>query len=64
MTAGSKDRDETYSEEETARRRDEVVRRMLNTPPQPRKAKADKPARKPKAAKSRSGKKLSRSNRL
>jgi hypothetical protein len=44
--------DETYSEEETARRREEVVRRMLNTPPQPRKAKADKPARKPKAAKS------------
>jgi hypothetical protein len=27
------------------------VRRTLNTPPQPRKAKADKPARKPQAAK-------------
>jgi hypothetical protein len=29
---------------------------MLNTPPQPRKAKADKPARKPQAAKSPSAK--------
>lgn len=29
-------RDEQYSDEETARRRDEVVRRMANTPPQPR----------------------------
>jgi hypothetical protein len=28
-----------YSEEETARRRDEVIRRMANTPPQPRKPK-------------------------
>ena len=28
-----------YTEEETARRRDEVVRRMANTPPQPRKPK-------------------------
>jgi hypothetical protein len=42
---------DTYSDEETARRRDEVVRRMLNTPPQPRKAKPQKPASKPKAAK-------------
>jgi hypothetical protein len=25
-----------FSEEETARRRDEVIRRMVNTPPQPR----------------------------
>lgn len=25
-----------YSEEETARRRDEVIRRMTNTPPTPR----------------------------
>ena len=25
-----------FSDEETARRRDEVVRRMANTPPQPR----------------------------
>jgi hypothetical protein len=27
---------ESCSQEETARRRDEVVRRMANTPPQPR----------------------------
>jgi hypothetical protein len=26
-----------YSEEETAQRRDEVIRRMANTPPQPHK---------------------------
>jgi hypothetical protein len=29
--------DEQYSEEETARRRDDVIRRMANTPPQPHK---------------------------
>ena len=28
--------DEQYSPEETARRRDAVIRRMANTPPQPR----------------------------
>jgi len=27
--------DEQYSEEETARRRDEAIRRALNTPPKP-----------------------------
>jgi hypothetical protein len=27
--------DDQYSEEETARRADEVIKRMLNTPPQP-----------------------------
>jgi hypothetical protein len=27
---------EQYTEEETGRRRDEVIRRMANTPPQPR----------------------------
>jgi hypothetical protein len=31
--------DEPMSDEEAARQRDEVVRRMLNTPPQPRKPK-------------------------
>jgi hypothetical protein len=33
MTKPPKDKTETYSDEETAKRRDEVVRRMLNTPP-------------------------------
>jgi hypothetical protein len=28
---------EQYSEQETARRRDAVIKRMLNTPPQPHK---------------------------
>jgi hypothetical protein len=28
--------DEKYSHTETARRRDEVIRRMANTPPQPK----------------------------
>jgi hypothetical protein len=28
--------DEAYSEEETAQRRDEVTRRMINMPPRPR----------------------------
>lgn len=30
------DRGDAYTDEETARRRDEVIRRMVNTPPQPR----------------------------
>jgi hypothetical protein len=29
--------DDSYSEQETARRRDEVIRRMANTPPKPQK---------------------------
>lgn len=36
--------DDNYSPEETARRRDEVIRRMANTPPQPKPA----PNRRPK----------------
>jgi hypothetical protein len=42
--------DDQFSDEEAARRRDEVVKRMLNTPPQPRKqdsGKADKAKKKP-----------------
>lgn len=31
-----KQSDDQYSEPETARRRDEVIRRMAGTPPQPR----------------------------
>jgi hypothetical protein len=36
--------DDRYSDKEAARRRDEVVRRMIGTPPQPRPT----PVRKPK----------------
>jgi hypothetical protein len=32
---GTKRLEDQYSEEETARRRDEVIRRMANTPPKP-----------------------------
>lgn len=39
---------ELYGPEETARRRDEVIRRMANTPPQP---KASPPLRQKKEAK-------------
>jgi hypothetical protein len=41
--------DEQYSPEETARRRDEVIRRMANTPPQPH---IKSPIRRPKKKKS------------
>lgn len=37
---GARKSDEEYSAEEAARRRDEALRRALNTPPQPRKARA------------------------
>jgi len=40
--------DEPYSEEEAARRRDEALKRALNTPPKPRKASAQNGARKPR----------------
>jgi hypothetical protein len=50
----SKQPDDRYGDDETARRRDEVIRRMLNTPPQPRQAK-----REPKEAKQRPPKKPS-----
>lgn len=41
-----KKRDESqFSEEETARRRDEVIRRMANTPPKPRATSQNPPAK-------------------
>ncbi|MCR6643771.1 MAG: hypothetical protein NVV62_04235 [Terricaulis sp.] len=40
-----------FSEEEIARRRDEVVRRMLNTPYAPQKPKGEGKASKPKKKK-------------
>jgi hypothetical protein len=33
---GMKKTDDQFSDQETARRRDEVIRRMANTPPQPK----------------------------
>ena len=46
--------DEKFSEKETARRRDEVIRRMANTPPQPRtKTPARRPGKKKKAGEDR-----------
>lgn len=38
--------DDEYSPEEAARRRDEVIRRMANTPPQPRVSPQSKRAKK------------------
>lgn len=40
--------DDDYTNDETARRRDEVIRRMANTPPQHR-TKQDPPRKKAKA---------------
>jgi hypothetical protein len=40
--------DDQYGPEETARRRDEAIRRALNTPPKPQKEIAGKGERKPK----------------
>jgi hypothetical protein len=41
--------DEKFTDAETARRRDEVIRRMVNTPPQP-KAPSPRPSKKKKKA--------------
>jgi hypothetical protein len=45
--------DDRYSEEETARRADEVIKRMLNTPPQPRTTKPAPKAKERPASKGR-----------
>jgi len=45
--------DDRYSEEETAQRRDEVIRRMAKMPPQPRKAKPLPKAKERPASKGR-----------
>jgi hypothetical protein len=39
--------DDQYSEEETARRRDQVIRQMINTPPKPRSARTGKAKERP-----------------
>lgn len=41
--------DEKYSEAETSQRRDEVVRRMANTPPQPKATSPHRQGKKKKA---------------
>jgi hypothetical protein len=48
-----KQRDQ-FSAEETAQRRDAVIKRMLNTPPQPRTKKKERPARKGRVHKAKS----------
>jgi hypothetical protein len=49
--------DERYSPEETARRRDEAIRRALNTPPKPQSEIAGKGRKRRAPAKSRPAKK-------
>jgi len=46
-----------YSDKETAKRRDEVIRRMANTPPQP-KLSIPRPERAKKAAGNRAARKV------
>jgi hypothetical protein len=53
---------ETFTEEETERRRDEVIRRMANTPPQPKATSLPHPKKKKKTASVRAAGK-SRANR-
>ncbi len=43
----SKEPDDQYGPEETVRRRDEAIRRALNTPPKPQKDMVGKSARSP-----------------
>ncbi len=43
----------TYSAEETAQRAEAVIKRMLNTPPQPRRAKQEPKERPPKKPRSK-----------
>lgn len=47
----------SYNDAETARRRDEVIRRMANTPPQPRIKAPAHPGRKKKAGEGRAARK-------
>lgn len=47
-----------FSEDETERRRDEVIRRMANTPPQPKATTPTRPKKKKKAVASRAVRKV------
>ncbi len=49
--------DEQYSVEEAARRRDEVIRRMANTPPQPKAIRPARPQRRKKVDPKRAARK-------
>ena len=49
----AREQDENYSADEIARRRDEVVRRMANTPPQPKKASSPRLGKKKSSASDR-----------
>ncbi len=42
-------KDDQFSPDEAARRRDEVIRRMANTPPQPKSKTSHRPKKKRKA---------------
>jgi len=53
----SRNKDDLFGSEETARRRDEVVRRMANTPPQPRVRPPDRPKKKRSTASDRKARK-------
>jgi hypothetical protein len=48
--------EESYNEDEVARRRDEVIRRMANTPPQPKAS--PRPKKKKKAVAGRAVRKV------
>lgn len=51
-------KDENFTEAETAKRRDEVVRRMANTPPHPKVTPLRRPKKKKKAGAVRAGRKV------
>jgi hypothetical protein len=52
------DKADTYTDQETERRREATLKRMLATPPQPRKGQNAPKKRKPKATKKRDQKSL------
>jgi hypothetical protein len=54
---GATRRNDNYSPDETARRRDEVIRRMANTPPQPKVTSLPRQGKKKKAASDRAARK-------
>ena len=53
------DDDETYSPEETARRRDAVLKILVNTPPQPQANRPARPGKKKTTASDRPARKTS-----